>query len=57
VPTPTIMKEFTVEQIADALAGDPAGAEMRLLLLFQSKADPQAEVKPVPIRAPLAKAA
>lgn len=51
------MKEFTAEQIADALAGDPAGAEMRLLLLFQSKTEPQTKVQPIPMRKPLAKAA
>jgi hypothetical protein len=54
-----LMKEFTVRQIAAALAGHPGSAEqeLRLLRLFQSDPGAPAEIEPALIRAPLAKAA
>jgi hypothetical protein len=53
------MKDLTVQDIAGTLVGQVAGpeSELRLLRLFKTDARDQVEAEPVPMRAPLAKAA
>ncbi len=53
------MKEVSIHQIAEALAGHPGGQwpELRLLMLFQSQAADRVKVEPQAAREPLSKAA
>ena len=53
------MKDVSIHQIAEALAGHPGGQwpELRLLLLFQSQAPNRVQAEPQAAREPLSKAA